>query len=65
MLKLTGNTYDMKEFIKEAGGTWDKINKCWIISISNWEAFKNKPRFKKVHMGLIEMNDIKEEILKA
>ncbi len=65
MLKLTGNTYDMKEFIKEAGGFWDKNNNHWVISESDWHAFKNKEGFKKVHNGLIEMNDIKAEVIAA
>ena len=28
---ITGNTYPVKEMIKQAGGRWDKANKAWVI----------------------------------
>jgi len=58
MLKLTGDTYEIKEFIKDAGGVWDKINKFWQISEGDWEAFKNKKGCERLHRSLIEFNSI-------
>lgn len=30
-VKLTGNTYPVKDKLRALGGQWDKDNKCWMI----------------------------------
>lgn len=45
LVRITGNTFPVRERLRELGGTWDPVHHCWKVPKSNAEAARRAVRF--------------------
>lgn len=48
LVRITGNTYPVRERLRELGGTWDPVHHCWKVPESNADAARRAVRFGMV-----------------
>lgn len=48
LVRITGNTFPVRERLRELGGTWDPVHHCWKVPESNAEAARRAVRFGMV-----------------